>query len=159
MPSVDPALVHERHPLERPADDLDVVTPERVRERDSAPGGEPRILRMAGCERDLCLADGDPGVLRAGLLVREQARGAVEPAARHRRPATEEERVPGQCACDTCCAGRVIGGAIEAVGALPRLERRVGVVEPPVRVGRRLERLRVVLDPGDERERLLPRAA
>ena len=156
---LDATFVDERHPLERPADDLDVVAPERVRERDCALGSDPRLLRIAGREGDLGLAHGDPGVLRAGLLVREQPCGAVEPASRHRWAAAEEERVPRQSARDARRARRVVGGAVQAIGPLPCFERRVGVVEPPVRVPRSLERLRVVVDAADERERLLPRAA
>jgi hypothetical protein len=89
----------------------------------------------------------------------EQPRGPVEPAARDPGAPAEQDGVPCERARDVGGAELVVTVAVEPVRAFARVDRRVGIVEPPVREAGSLERHGIVVDAPDQRGRLLPRAS
>ena len=155
-PSADVALLHEREPLERARNDLDVLMADLGADGDRAADSGKRALRLVRVQGDLRLAHRKPGVLRAYRLILEQASRPAEPAAGDRGPPAEQERVPGKRGRDARCTNRVTRGTIETVGPLAGCKRRVGIVQPPLRDPDPLEGVGIVVEPFEVLERLVP---
>ena len=146
IPLLDGALVHQRDPLERAPDDLDVLTAELRRDRDRPPAasrptaGEPGASATSASRTASHACSGE-----SGSSARSWPARSSQPRATAARP---PKRIESQASAPaTRAAPRLsLPRAVEAVGAPARVEGLVGVVEPPVGDAGRLERLGVVVD-------------
>jgi hypothetical protein len=89
-------------------------------------GGEVVIV-LDGEHR---LIESEPALFGAERRVCEEAGGALDPAVTDRRLFLEIDVVHGELHGDAGGSGRVIGGAIELIGALVGVEGGPEVIEP-----------------------------